>query len=212
MVRVWIAVRIAALALLVVGCGQGVGDAPAGSTSSTSPPGATSGPTTEETTTTTSVPRDQRPTYDPPPQVPKKQAGLFFSQVPEPGGSVPGALGGGRLFVKNDCIYAGPTERRYRDEVPSDVVVWPYGYSLSRKEGEVLILDEKGRVVARVGEVARMGGGEITQEEAGPTPEAARRQFEEKRGELGVPDRCQGPLWVSSGVLTNPASTNPERR
>ena len=195
MVRVWIAGRIAALALLVVGCGQGVGDAPAGSTDQTSPPGPAGGPTTEETTT--SVPRDQRPAHDPPPQVPKKQAGLFFPQMPGPEAVMLQALGGGRLFVKNGCIYAGPTERRYRDEVASDVVVWPHGYSLSRKGGEVLILDEKGRVVARVGEVARMGGGEIRREDSGG-------HFEETRGELGVPDRCRGPLWISSGVITKP--------
>ena len=203
MVRVWIAVRIAALALLVVGCGQGVGDAPTGSTDQTSPPGPASGPTTEETTTT-SVPRDQRPTYDPPSQVPKKQAGLFFPQVPEPPGSVTGALGSGRLFVKDRCIYMGTG--RY-----GDVVVWPYGYSLSRGNGEIRVVNASGKVVAKVGDEVSMGGGQITQGEAGPTPEAARRQFEEKRGELGVPDRCRGPLWVSSGVITNPASTNPER-
>ena len=203
MVRFWIAVRIAALALLAVGCAQGVGDAPAGPTDRTSPPGPAGGPTTEETTTS-SVPRDQRPAHDPPPQVPKKQAGLFFPQMPGPEGVILQAMSSGRLFVKNGCIYLGPTERRYRDEVPSDVVVWPHGYSLSRKGGEVLILDEKGKVVARVGGKARMGGGEIRREDSGPTPEAARRQFEEKRGELGVPDRCRGPLWVSSGVITKP--------
>ncbi len=43
-----------------------------------------------------------------------------------------------------------------------------------------------------------MGGGEITRTGAGPTLEAARRQFEEKRGEPGVPDQCRGPLQVTS--------------
>ena len=200
MARIWIAVRTAILALLVVGCGQDVGNAPSSSTDPTSTPA--NGPTTEETTT--SEPTDRRPTRDPPPRVPKKQAGLFFPQVSKPGGLSPSALGGGWLFVKNDCVYAGPTERRYRTEVPSDVVVWPYGYSLSRKNGEIRVLNERGKVMARVGEKVRMGGGEITQAEAGPTPEAARRQFEEKRRELGVPDQCRGPLWVSSGVITKP--------
>ena len=203
MTRFWIASRIAALALLVIGCGQSVGNAPSGPTEDlTSTPETANGSTMEETTTT--IPPNQQSTDDLPPQVPKKQAGLFFPQVPEPGGLHPTAVGGGRLFIRNDCIYAGPTQRRYRDVVPSDVVVWPYGYSLSRKGGEIRILNEKGKVVARVGEEVRMGGGEITQAEAGPTPEAARRQFEEKRGELGVPDQCRGPLWVSSGVITKP--------
>ena len=198
MVRVWLlAVRIAALALLMVGCAQGVGDAPAGSTGPTSAPGTADGTTTEETTTT-SVPPDRRQAQDPPPRAPEKQAGLFFPRMPAgPRGVILEALGDGRLFVENGCIYMGPTERRYRDEVPSDVVVWPHGYSLSRKNGEVLILDEKDKVVARVGETVSMGGGEIRREDSGG-------QFEERRGELGVPDRCRGPLWLSSGVITKP--------
>jgi hypothetical protein len=152
------------------------------------------GATAEETTTDS--PPDEN-THDPPAQAPQEQAGLFFPQIPEPGGLSPSALGGGKLFIKNRCIYMGT--RRY-----ADVVVWPYGYSLSREGGRIYILNEKRKVVARVGEEVRMGGGEITQAEAGPTPETARRQFEEKRGELGVPDQCRGPLWVSSGVIMEP--------
>ena len=79
--------------------------------------------------------------------------------------------------------------------------MWPHGYSLRSEGGDILVLDGRGEVAAKVGEEVRMGGGQITQEEAGPTPEAARRAFEEKRKELGVPDQCRGPLWVSSGVI-----------
>jgi hypothetical protein len=80
------------------------------------------------------------------------------------------------------------------------VVVWPRGYSLRREGGEFLVLDGRGDAVAEVGEEVRMGG-QITQEEAWPTSGAARRNFEEERKELGVPDGCRGPLRVSSGVV-----------
>ena len=189
--RFWIITWIAALVLLMAGCGLGAANAPAGSADRTSTTGTPEGTTAEETTT--DLPPEEN-AYDPPAQAPQKQAGLFFPQKPRPGGLSLSALGGGKLVVKNSCIYMGTRHH-------SDVVVWPYGYSLSRKDGEIRILNEKGKVVAQVGEEVRIGGGEITQAEAGPTPEAARRQFEEKRGELGVPNRCRGPLWVSSGVV-----------
>ena len=56
-----------------------------------------------------------------------------------------------------------------------------------------------------MGETVSMGGGEIRREDSGgPTLEAARQQFEERRGELGAPNRCRGPLWLSRGVITKP--------
>jgi hypothetical protein len=38
---------------------------------------------------------------------------------------------------------------------------WPFGYSGRRAAGEVEILDQQGRVVARTGTHVRLGGGEI---------------------------------------------------
>ncbi len=191
--RFWIvAVTVAVVLISSPGCEQGAGHAPpAGSTGSA----PTTGMTAVRTTTN---PLLEEGTHDPPARVPQKQAGLFFPQLPQPTGMGTTGLGLGELFVKDRCLYMGT--RRH-----ADVVVWPYGYSLDRKGAEIRVLDEQGRVVARVGEQVKMGGGEITQAEAGPTPGAARQQFEEKRGELGVPDRCRGPLFVSwVGVITQP--------
>ncbi len=179
--------------LLVAGCEQEAGNAPSGSTDPTSAAGPADGPTTEQTTT--SVPPDRRQAQDPPPRVSEKQAGLFFPRMSGPEGVALDALGGGRLFVEDGCIYLGPTERRYRGVVSSDVVVWPHGYSLSRKGGEVRVLNEEGRVVARVGETVSMGvarsGGRIP-----AVPPRRRRGGSSRRDagswacRTGVGDRC----------------------
>ncbi len=99
--------------------------------------------------------------------------------------------------MKDRCLYIGT--RRY-----NDVVVWAYGYSLSRENGKIRVVNASCEVAAKAGDEVSMGAGQISQGEAGPTPEAARQQFEEKPGELGVPDRCRGPLGVSSGVIKKP--------
>lgn len=80
-------------------------------------------------------------------------------------------------------------------------VGWPYGYSLRRRGGEVLILDDRGNVKAKVGDRVRISGGETRQNEAGPTPEAAQRSFERRRRQAGVPDQCRGPLWGAGSVV-----------
>ena len=176
--RFWIAACVIALASLVVGCASGTGEA-SGSGDAPPPDGA--------------GPHDDRTVYAPPARPPQKQAGFFFPRL-DPTSDFPLALGSGRLVVRDRCIRMAPDGR-------GGLVVWPHGYSLRREGDEILVLNGRGEAVAEVGEEVRMGGGQITQEEAGPTPGAARRAFEEKRGELGVPERCRGPLWVSSEVV-----------
>lgn len=191
--RSWIIAWVTVLVLLVVvGCARGTGEIPP---EQAGPPVTAASTGAREVQELTIGPSpDERTAYDPPARSPQKQAGLFFPRVSEPGGMYPSALGGGTLIVKDRCIYMAPSGG-------GGVVVWPYGYSLRREDGEIVVLNGRDEVVAKVGDEVRMGGGQITKEEAGLTPEAARRAFEEQRGELGVPDRCRGPLWVSSGVV-----------
>ena len=190
--RFWVTVWATVLALSVVGCAQGTSETPP---DRADPPATVvSTGATEAREPTTGPPPDERTAYDPPARPPQKQAGLFLPRGSEPGGISLSALGGGKLVVKDRCIYMAPNGG-------GGLVVWPYGYSLRREDGEILVSNGRDEVVAKVGDEVRMGGGQITQQEAGATPEAARRAFEEKRRELGVPDRCRGPLWVSSGVV-----------
>lgn len=67
--------------------------------------------------------------------------------------------------------------------------VWPLGYSLKTKGGNIRVLDERGRLVARVGDEVRAGGGEYGNHGTGGGYEALRRR-------LGVPGRCTGTFWI----------------
>lgn len=132
-----------------------------------------------------------------PAAIPYRQAGLHFPHVPEPASEYMTALGGGTLFVDDGCIRMGdPAGNPRRGH--ADVVVWPYGYSLSGQHGEVFVLNAQGEVVARVGDEVRLGGGQISKNGLASTPEGERRAFEEYRQKMGVPERCRGPLWVAS--------------
>lgn len=112
---------------------------------------------------------------------------VFIEQEPVKGLNLgPTAMGGGKLVIDEEgCLRL----KLPRGDGPSDIPVWPHGYSLSTENDEIRILNDKGRVVARVGDTVQVGGGEISRSEAGGN-------FEEKRRKLGVPARCPGPLWM----------------
>ena len=68
--------------------------------------------------------------------------------------------------------------------------LWTPQYELDTRGGEVQVLDAKGRVVARVGEEVRMGGGGIDRaslEESNFMDERLMRQLFE---------RCPGDYWI----------------
>jgi hypothetical protein len=96
----------------------------------------------------------------------------------------PSAAIGGKLVVdEKGCL------RLEGDGDPQGhLPVWPPGYSLSTEGGEMRVLDDQGRTVARIEREVYMGGGEIRKGESGGG-------YEEKRSELGVPGKCRGPLW-----------------
>lgn len=179
-----------ALALLVAGCAQVSENVTHDRTSPAS--GSTDGTTAQETTTDSLF--DERTAHDPPAQAPRKEAGLFFpSQPSSKTNAYMMALGKGRLLTVDGCVRL---EGAHGDS--GDVVVWPPGYSLDRRDGEVLVLNEKGEVEARVGDEVEMGGGEISEDALAEKPEAQRRAFEKERHRYGVPGRCRGPLWVAA--------------
>lgn len=131
-----------------------------------------------------------------PDPIPYTQAGLYFPHVPEPASEYMMALGSGTLFVEDGCVRMGnPTGNPRRGHF--DVVVWPYGYSLSRDGRRILLHNSKGEIVARVGDEVRMGGGQISKNGLASTPEEERSAFEKYREKMGVPDRCKGSLWVA---------------
>ncbi len=88
----------------------------------------------------------------------------------------------GKLVVgEGKCIRleGGPAEH---------LPIWPPGYALNASGSEMRILDDKGHVVARVGDRVIAVGGETRESEAGSS-------YWEVRRKLGVPPGCSGPLW-----------------
>lgn len=80
---------------------------------------------------------------------------VFFPRHEE--GEVPATLAGGRLALDDEgCIRLVTARNRSRA-----TLIWPPTYAARAEAGEIRILDEGGRVVARVGDEVRIGGGFI---------------------------------------------------
>lgn len=106
-------------------------------------------------------------------------------------------LGGaveGELVKTGDCLrlIASVDNTNY-------LVVWPPGYELDEEGSEILIRDNGGQVVARVGEEVYMGGGEVY---------ARENEIATFDGVPGVNEQliteiensgCPGPYWISGG-------------
>ncbi|KAB2944923.1 MAG: hypothetical protein MPEBLZ_02968 [Candidatus Methanoperedens nitroreducens] len=117
----------------------------------------------------------------------------FFPTQKEPATSYMQALLGAdnpeELIIKDGCLRAG-----------SFLLVWPYGFSLSADNGTFQVIDSTGKIVARVGDEIKVGGG------ADETPDGrvARGYSAQLPGE-----RCSGPYWIVAEVITVDKSTSP---
>ncbi len=79
---------------------------------------------------------------------------------------------------------------RVRDEYGSLVPVWPAGFGVEASGGEVRLLNERGRVVARVGDDIEIGGGEA--------PPAERLAGVNERTKRELQERCPGQYWLAA--------------
>ncbi len=110
---------------------------------------------------------------------------IYFVQLKARSSSYMAALLIGTLIVKDGCLrIASPG-----DEAGS-LIIWQTDYFVNNNQGLIEILDREGRVVARVGEELRMGGGEImlTDSLAGQLREP-------------FPAQCEGPYWMMGELL-----------
>jgi hypothetical protein len=71
-------------------------------------------------------------------------------------------------------------------------VIWPEGFTLGAAGGEMVVRDDRGNTVGRVGDVFRLGGGEVTTLHDGIplSPEDRERATE----------RCPGRYWIVGSV------------
>src|SRR3989304_2870261 len=95
----------------------------------------------------------------------------------------------GKLELDNGCLRI-----KYFDD--NYLLIWPYGFSLRTEGEEIQVIDENGQVFARVGDNIRVGGGEITGENA-------KELIEKYYIETPLPEDCQGPYWVVGEVVYN---------
>ena len=84
----------------------------------------------------------------------------------------------GELVLDNGCL-------RVHDEL----ILWPYGYSLKTEGKEIWVINDKGNPVARVGDLVRLGGGQVPAFFA-----------EEKLGHP-LPEGCDGPYFLAGEVV-----------
>ncbi len=70
------------------------------------------------------------------------------------------------------------------------VPVWPPGFGVEVSGEEVRILNERGRVVARVGDEVEIGGGEA--------PPAERINVADERTRRELRERCPGQYWLAA--------------
>lgn len=121
-------------------------------------------------------PYAESPPLDPPPNIvfPRQHApeGLRVEMM---------ALLIGELREDDGCLRVG-------EEGQSHLIIWPYDHTVTAAEdGKLQIRDGGGAVVAEVGDIVRMGGGEV------PTAE--------RHTQVEIPDRCGGSYWLAASEI-----------
>jgi hypothetical protein len=91
----------------------------------------------------------------------------------------------GTLVEEDGCL-------RVEEGESSHLIIWPYDHTvIAAEDGTLQIRDGSGVVVARVGDVVRMGGGE-TRSLDSVTP-------------MEIPARCTGPYWIAGSQIDSSA-------
>ena len=72
------------------------------------------------------------------------------------------------------------------DKDTQALVIWPYGYSLKVEGKEIQIINDKGQIVAKVGDTVKLGGGFVGVSDA-----------EERIGHA-LPKNATGPYFISN--------------
>jgi hypothetical protein len=90
----------------------------------------------------------------------------------------------GELTLEGGCVHLKPV--RGEDTVP----IWPVDFSFMVEDREIRIVDDAGQVVATVGDMIKVGGGEVRD----------RGIVEKLTGDL-PPETCKGPFWLVSRVV-----------
>ncbi|PCC68006.1 hypothetical protein SAMN02745121_04651 [Nannocystis exedens] len=90
------------------------------------------------------------------------------------------ALLSGTLIEQSGCLRVSPDGKQ-----PGHLLIWQPGYTARRAGDRVEVVDGTGKVVARVGEPLRTGGGHVS------LNEALRKQLK-----TPLDAACVGPYWL----------------
>jgi len=98
------------------------------------------------------------------------------------------ALFAGPLVVRDGCVLVG---RPGEYSVP----IWPNGFTAEEGTPGLVVLDERGRLIAAKDETFEMGGGYVAEFEPEDTVEPRAAQLSRVEEALGysIPERCLGP-------------------
>jgi hypothetical protein len=119
--------------------------------------------------------------------VPVTQFPVLFPQLLPANGerAYPQALLEGTLTIINDCLRV-----QAREGDTSYLIIWPPHVVLNIANNTIQVTDQESEVMAKVGEVVQLGGGEISTEAP---------MIQELREPL--PATCPGPYWIASGIV-----------
>jgi hypothetical protein len=124
------------------------------------------------------------------PQITKSSlAQLYFPVQKEFAEATADGLLNGNLVFINGYLLVEVYESKVQAR---EIIIWPYGYSVSTDGNRIQVLDEKGQPRFRVGDNVQIGGGEVPSDFA-----------EEKIGKP-LPVGIKGPFWLASGTTMVP--------
>ena len=96
----------------------------------------------------------------------------------------------GQLVLKKGCIRADapPPDSFYPESL---LIVWPHSFTLHSEDGSVRIVDETGRIAARIGDHVRLSG------TIAGSQTARGRELKQ-----ALPKDCPGPYWLVGDYVT----------
>lgn len=122
------------------------------------------------------------------PETARSKSTIFFPLQKQPEGETGfhEALAVGKLVLVGSCL------RLEIEEInESDLLIWPYGFSYRESGDTIEVLDNKGNVAVKVGQIIEVSGGEVP-----PPIEIA--------DEEQIPLDCPGPYWfIGNEIRSN---------
>lgn len=112
---------------------------------------------------------------------------VFLAQNEEPTVTMEALFDGPVVADQRGCLRLATADQH--------TVVWPKGFAVERRDGELRVLSATGREVGRVGGAFRLGGGEVSYLHGGvPMAPADRERANES---------CPGRFWIVGEVPRN---------